>query len=252
MPLASSSPTKVQIIDIRGSTILSNTDENMLQAIVSGISNLSVPFEDARAIRKGLKPTKILLRSLPTMILYNDKGLEIFDQLTYNEDYYLTNAEIDILKRNSADIIRDYVSNGAVLIELGAGAMRKTKYLLEAIQESKKQVTYCAVDLAKDSLVQSLSPLVAAFPSIKFIGLWGTYDDSLEWTKHNVPTLSRTIYFWLGSSIGNLTRKQAADFMTCFQKEGMNNGDLFICGIDKRNDFDLVSLAYNDRYYKSI
>ena len=67
--------------------------------------------------------------------------------------------------------------------------MRKTKYLLEAIQASQKQITYCAVDLAKDSLTTSLSPLVKAFPSIKFVGLWGTYDNSLEWGK---------IYFWLG------------------------------------------------------
>lgn len=32
--------------------------------------------------------------------------------------------------------------------------MRKTKYILEAIAESKKNVTYCAVDLAQDSLTQ--------------------------------------------------------------------------------------------------
>lgn len=74
--------------------------------------------------------------------------------------------------------------------------MRKTKYLLEAIQASQKQITYCAVDLAKDSLTTSLSPLVKAFPSIKFVGLWGTYDDSLEWGKINVK--GRKIYFWLG------------------------------------------------------
>jgi hypothetical protein len=35
--------------------------------------------------------------------------------------------------------------------------------------------------------------------------------------------------------------------MTSFRNEGMNNGDVFICGIDRRNDFNLVSLAYNDR-----
>ncbi len=32
--------------------------------------------------------------------------------------------------------------------------MRKTKFILDAIAESKKKVTYCAVDLAHDSLIQ--------------------------------------------------------------------------------------------------
>ena len=32
--------------------------------------------------------------------------------------------------------------------------MRKTKILLDALAESNKKVTYCAVDLAHDSLIQ--------------------------------------------------------------------------------------------------
>lgn len=55
------------------------------------------------------------------------------------------------------------------------------------------------------------------------------------------------MYIWLGSSIGNLTRQQASEFMHTFQVNGMNQGDLFLCGIDRRNPFDIVSLAYNDR-----
>ena len=32
--------------------------------------------------------------------------------------------------------------------------MRKTRIILDALAESKKKVTYCAVDLARDSLIQ--------------------------------------------------------------------------------------------------
>lgn len=55
------------------------------------------------------------------MVLYDDKGLEIFDKITYHEDYYLTNAEIDILQTYSSEMVKSYVQDGDVLIELGSG-----------------------------------------------------------------------------------------------------------------------------------
>ena len=112
---------EVRIIDIRGSTLVSNTSQDIMNAITTGLSTHSVPFTDPRLVRKGEQPSTKLLRSLPTMLLYDDKGLDIFDQITYDKDYYLTKAEIDILIKYSRDMVRDYVKDGSVLIELGAG-----------------------------------------------------------------------------------------------------------------------------------
>lgn len=36
--------------------------------------------------------------TLPTMLLYNEKGLQLFEAITYNDHYYLTNSEIEILE----------------------------------------------------------------------------------------------------------------------------------------------------------
>jgi uncharacterized SAM-dependent methyltransferase len=89
------------IIDIRGNAAESNTTEHLQRRIAQGLTR---------------QP-----KSIPTMVLYDDKGLEIFDQITYCKDYYLTDAEIDILKTHSAELVRDYVREGSVLIELGCG-----------------------------------------------------------------------------------------------------------------------------------
>ncbi|KAI8896884.1 histidine-specific methyltransferase [Globomyces pollinis-pini] len=237
----------LQIVDVRGLTKSSNTDVNMKDSIIKAISTKSVPFTDSRVVRKGGVPDTVMVRSLPTMILYDDKGLELFDKITYSEDYYLTNAEIEILKEYSTDMVRDYIQDGDVLIELGAGAMRKTKYILEAITESKKSVTYYAVDLANDSLRESLKPLADSYPAVKFVGLWGTYHDSLHWIQSNIPSSTRKRFLWLGSSIGNLSRQEAVDFFKMVKDTALNAGDLFWCGIDRRNSFETVSLAYNDR-----
>jgi uncharacterized SAM-dependent methyltransferase len=105
--------------------------------------------------------------------------------------------------------------------------MRKTKYLLEKIAQSKKHITYYAVDLSETSLKESLIPLMAAFPGIDFVGLHGTYHDSINWIKTNVPSTARKVYLWLGSSIGNLNRAEAASFMKMVQEDGMEAQDLF-------------------------
>jgi hypothetical protein len=58
---------------------------------------------------------------IPTYILYDKKGLQLFDQITQLDDeYYLTGAELDILQTKSDDIV-DRLQNGSVIFELGAG-----------------------------------------------------------------------------------------------------------------------------------
>jgi EasF-like predicted methyltransferase len=236
------------VIDIRGSTAKSNTSQELKHAVVNALSTKSVPFIDSRLARQGVKPNVEMLCSIPTIVLYDTKGLEIFDKITYDPDYYLTNSEIDILKNYSAKLVSEYVNENDILIELGVGAMRKTKYLLDAINESQKKVTYFAVDLSESSLRESLVPLAKMYRNINFVGLWGTYHDSLAWLNSKRKNInSKRIYLWLGSSIGNLNRDEARDFLKHFQENGMHDGDLFFCGIDRRNSFEMVSMAYNDR-----
>lgn len=60
-------------------------------------------------------------KSIPTYILYDKKGLQLFDQITQLDDqYYLTGAELDILNNHSHEIA-DRLQNGSLLFELGAG-----------------------------------------------------------------------------------------------------------------------------------
>ena len=57
---------------------------------------------------------------MPTMLLYNEAGLKLFEDITYLEEYYLTNAEIEVLNHH-ADRIADRIGTGSQLIELGSG-----------------------------------------------------------------------------------------------------------------------------------
>ena len=71
-------------------------------------------------IHRGLNPPKGKLKSLPTLLLYDELGLKLFEDITYLEEYYLTNAEIDVLESHAADIARVIVP-GSMIVELGSG-----------------------------------------------------------------------------------------------------------------------------------
>lgn len=134
---AAATAAQAEIIDIR-TTKHSNTTENLVRFIHDAVSTKNIPFNPATSIPKNKDNTSLkttsssylatppseqlrLLRSIPTLVLYDNKGLDIFDKITYCEDYYLTNAEIDIFKRHAQEMVQNYMQDGSVIIELGVG-----------------------------------------------------------------------------------------------------------------------------------
>ncbi|KAI8072481.1 hypothetical protein BC940DRAFT_330631 [Gongronella butleri] len=185
-------------------------------------------------------------KSVPTYVLYDTMGLQLFDKITYLDDYYLTNAELSIL-RDQADNIADRVQDGTVIIELGAGSLRKTELILQAMEQKQRHVTYFALDLDQQELERSLSSLGRGYRYVKLMGLLGTYDQGLDWcskqyTSQKVPKL----VLWLGSSIGNQTRYESAVFLNKLQRMCLQPGDLCVIGFDQRNDPAVVARAYDD------
>ncbi len=71
-------------------------------------------------ILKGLKPENGGKKSLPTLLLYDEAGLRLFEEITYLDEYYLTNQEIWILE-NYADRIAERIPDNALIVELGSG-----------------------------------------------------------------------------------------------------------------------------------
>ena len=71
-------------------------------------------------IRQKLNPAKGQERRMPTLLLYDEEGLQLFEQITYLEEYYLTNDEIETLTTHAEAIAR-LIQPGSQLIELGSG-----------------------------------------------------------------------------------------------------------------------------------
>ncbi|KAF9272712.1 hypothetical protein BGZ88_004478 [Linnemannia elongata] len=220
-----------------------NTMEQESSETATEEPSSSEGFDLPKMILSSLKPVvEGSPKTIPTMVLYDDYGLQLFDQITYLQEYYLTQEEIEILERD-ADKIVDHIPDNSVVVELGAGSLRKTVLLLNALERKRKNIRYYALDLMLDELTKSLKSL-GQFANVKTAGLWGTYDQGLAFVSSFGSEVPKTL-LWLGSSIGNYTREEAQDFLASYRKS-LNVGDNWIIGVDRRNDAQEITVAYND------
>lgn len=180
--------------------------------------------------------------TLPTMLLYDERGLQLFEKITYNPHYYLTECEIEIL-RNYCDEIALRIQDSTI-IELGSGALRKTSLILEAVERLGIDTDYYALDLDRHELERSLLSLSQSthFEHVRLHGLHADYNDIHDFLA---KTTRRVTILWMGSSVGNFDRSSASDFLLTL-KGSLKPGDLVLVGVDHRNKSDLVQCAYND------
>ncbi|ELR09298.1 hypothetical protein GMDG_03866 [Pseudogymnoascus destructans 20631-21] len=182
-------------------------------------------------------------KKMPTLLLYDEKGLQTFEEITYLEEYYLTNAEIEVLERNAEEMARN-IQAESMVIELGSGNLRKVSILLNALEKAEKSIHYYALDLSKRELERTLSS-VPRFEHVVCHGLLGTYDDGLEWIRSGCNASWPKCIMSLGSSIGNFNRGDAAEFLKGFA-DMLRPSDSMIIGLDACNDPAKVYHAYND------
>ncbi|KAL5344274.1 hypothetical protein ACLOAV_010778 [Pseudogymnoascus australis] len=184
-------------------------------------------------------------KKLPTLLLYDEKGLQTFEEITYLEEYYVTNAEIDVLEHNADEIARN-IQSESMVIELGSGNLRKVSILLNALEAAGKSVHYYALDLSQRELERTLSSM-PKFEHVVCHGLLGTYDDGLAWIRDGCDASWPKCIMSLGSSIGNFQRGEATEFLKGWA-DLLRPSDSMIIGLDACDDPAKVYYAYNDSH----
>ena len=71
-------------------------------------------------MKHGLQGKQDNEKQLPTLLLYDEPGLKLFEEITYLDEYYLAGEEIELLENHASDIAHEIAPN-SVLIELGSG-----------------------------------------------------------------------------------------------------------------------------------
>ena len=118
---------------------------------------------------RGLSQTP---KTLPPRYFYDDRGSQLFEQITELPEYYLTRTETEILKACAPEIAQ--ITGACELIELGSGNSTKTRILLDAYRSAGYPLIYCPIDISAGILESSAHNLLGDYPDLEVYGLVGT------------------------------------------------------------------------------
>lgn len=177
-------------------------------------------------------------KALSPKYFYDERGSRLFEAICEQPEYYLTRTEEGILSA-VADEIAALVGPESLMVELGSGASRKVRLLLEAMRPSR----YLGMDISRDFLLQSTRRLAADYPWLEVHAAWGDFSRRLELP----PGVEgrRVVAFFPGSSIGNFTPREAEAFLARL-RQAMPPGSGVLIGVDLVKDHEILEAAYND------
>ena len=193
--------------------------------------------DDLAEILAGLRmPSK----RISPKYFYDERGSQLFDEITRLPEYYLTDTELGIMQDN-IDEIADLVGYQASLIEFGSGSSMKTRVLLESLHEL---AAYVPVDISEEHLLESAKLIQSEFPQIEVAPVVADFTKPFDLPSPRIPPKRNIVYF-PGSTIGNLERDDALSLLDVMHQEAGANGALLI-GVDLQKDPDVIEAAYND------
>lgn len=175
---------------------------------------------------------------LSPKFFYDRRGSELFERICEQPEYYPTRTEEAILTRAANDIAT-IAGQDASLVELGSGASRKVRLLLEAMHPS----SYLGIDISRDFLLSSTHRLAADYPWLEVHAACADFSEAMhlpEGFDNRHP-----LAFFPGSSIGNFTPAQAQAFLKNLHDLLPPGGGLLV-GVDLVKHRDILEAAYND------
>ena len=196
-------------------------------------SHQSHSFKDD--VVRGLKraPKKISPKHF-----YDKKGSELFDEICELPEYYPTRTEMGILRQHSKTI-RQLVGENTCLLELGSGASKKVRLLLDEINPK----SYVAMDISQEFLHYSTEQLAKDYPHISITAICADFSKHFDLPES--VSVQNVLAFFPGSSIGNFEPKEAEQFLTFLRKK-LGHGSALIIGVDLKKNPEVLHKAYND------
>ena len=171
---------------------------------------------------------------------YDERGSQLFDQITTLPEYYQTVTELGIMRENIAEIAA-LIGPQASLIEYGSGSSLKTRVLLEHLVDL---AVYVPVDISEDHLLASAQQVRSELPGLEVLPVVADFTKQFALPDPTV-TPSRNIVYFPGSTISNFTDDDARELLRVMHHEVGADGAMLI-GVDLQKDPAVIELAYND------
>jgi L-histidine N-alpha-methyltransferase len=101
-------------------------------------------------------------KTLPPKLFYDETGAALFEQICELPEYYLTRAELEILRARSGEIA-ELAGPRVALLEYGSGAGVKIRLLLDALE---RPAAYVPIDISREQLGRVSRELAAEYPGV--------------------------------------------------------------------------------------
>lgn len=182
---------------------------------------------------------------LSSKYFYDDNGSRIFQEIMNMPEYYLTDAEFEILSMQSQQIFEALqFSKPFNVIELGAGDGFKTFKLLEYLVNNKVNFKYMPIDISQEAMDILTARLKELLPDLNVEPKVGDYFKIL---KSNKESENPSLLLFLGSNIGNYEEDKAEELLGLFNSN-MKKGDKLLIGVDLKKNPVIIHNAYYDKH----
>ena len=209
-----------------------------LRSTPSNLSVLDLAPRGASLLAEVLAGLGEPQKRLPPKLFYDARGAELFNRICSTQAYYPTRTERTILTRHAGDLAR-HLGPGTVVVEPGAGDMRKIRILLPELRPR----SYVAIDISLDQLLQEADTLAREHRWLQVVAV------SADFHAHGLNTVSlptgRKVVFFPGSTIGNFEPGEALDFLRRAREQAGESGAALI-GVDLHKPRAILDRAYND------
>jgi L-histidine Nalpha-methyltransferase len=205
------------------------------------IENYLPEIGEKQLITEMLAGLKAKQKYISSKFFYDQKGSELFEAITQLDAYYPTRTEKAILQSAASVFGKKYDLQR--IVELGSGDCSKISLFLHAIDSSQhKSIQYVPVDISWSAVEKSMHQLGSMFPEIAMQGLVADIFTQMDC----VPTTNeRSLYCFFGSTLGNFDPDLRLNFLQQVSRS-MSSGDMFLLGIDRVKETEVLEKAYND------
>lgn len=221
----------------------------------SSTSHSSFEEERSELARDVLNGFSQPQKEISSRWFYDREGSRLFSEIMDLPEYYPTAKEAEILKRHSAQILRDLGAGSVSFVELGAGDGRKTQFLLREALIQRRLQDFIPIDVSAGALEDLSQRLTSKFPSLVVRSMIGDNHERLreitlerrDSALNRVAALSadRLCALFLGSSIGNCEREQVLPSLQAI-RDCLVEGDHLLIGFDLVKESSRLVRAYSD------
>jgi L-histidine Nalpha-methyltransferase len=166
-------------------------------------------------------------KELGAVWLYDERGSQLYEEVTRLPEYYLPHREAEILRAHAADIAR---TEARTLVELGSGNTGNTRIVLDALAGTLER--FVPFDVSEDALRDGAAALAAEYPRLSIEPLAGNFESDLD-------ALPPGLIVFLGSTIGNLYPEARSRFLAQIRSP-------LLLSLDLVKDAARLRAAYDD------